>query len=101
VKLTTHLHLVPRLRMSGTLPQLPFSIRGVQKDSCTLTFTFRHVNCQTQHSVLAERTGLDIVSGQLHTDCKWQGVSLISARAEPRVWTAKCIATFFCTVKQK
>ena len=52
--------------MIGTLPQLPYNIRGVQKDSYTFTFTLRHVTCQTQPSVLAVRTGLDIVSGQLH-----------------------------------
>ena len=35
MKLTTHLRLVPRLRMSGAVPLLPvYGLHGVDKDKC-------------------------------------------------------------------
>ena len=35
MKLTTHPHLVQRLRMSGTIPSLPTCLHGVQEDNFT------------------------------------------------------------------
>jgi len=39
IKLTPHYHLVPRLRMSTAIPQLPLH---VDRDNVTLTFICQH-----------------------------------------------------------
>jgi hypothetical protein len=39
VKLTTHLHLVPRLRIHGHKPPLPTRLHGVQKEKFSLENT--------------------------------------------------------------
>jgi hypothetical protein len=62
VKLTIHLYLLPRLRMSGVIPPLP--LYGFE--ACTDSFTFTVTECVGQHYAMISWQ-YTIRKGELHS----------------------------------
>ena len=52
--LTTHLHLLPRLRMTGAVPPPPLYFHGVHGDNFIL-YTFSFVSLRLRHLRFSQR----------------------------------------------